>query len=400
MGKKTDIPGYTTEQLQKKYAAEVKSGATNLPYPAWLAVLKADQENAPGSKKPKGKDKKSKKATPATPKDSPPAIPADTAPPSFQPGRHVGISEIREAHPDWTGEQCWAEYDRLNPVQKPSQKPKEHPIWSTVTSIDAIRKANPTWTEKQCRAEWDRLGYEALEKVLGRPGRKRKKASAIKPLPKPKTTAIAKIAIPLDLKPLDDKEEVFCREYTVNGMIGTQAAIVAGYGKKSAGVTASRLLKQANIQRRLKELQAESFKRIAARDSRYDLTADKVLQELSYVAMARLGDFLEVDPVTGQRYLTIQNASDEQLAGLKGLEITQLPPVTIGMSEYGEELEREVIKTKITLDKTKALEMLMKHFNLLGGEGNTFNLAQIDKVIMVLESSLARKLVQDGQKVP
>ena len=59
---------------------------------------------------------------------------------------------------------------------------------------------------------------------------------------------------------LTEKEERFCLSFakTANA---TAAAIEAGYSKNSAGVTASRKLRKANIKARLKELAARKDKK-------------------------------------------------------------------------------------------------------------------------------------------
>lgn len=55
-------------------------------------------------------------------------------------------------------------------------------------------------------------------------------------------------------KELTAKEERFCLEYIID-YHGTKAAIRAGYSEKSAAVTASKLLKKANIAARVRENQ-------------------------------------------------------------------------------------------------------------------------------------------------
>lgn len=61
---------------------------------------------------------------------------------------------------------------------------------------------------------------------------------------------------------LRGKHEIFCQEYIVD-YNGTQAAIRAGYEKKSARQQASRLLSQEEILNRIMELQADQVKRLA-----------------------------------------------------------------------------------------------------------------------------------------
>jgi len=60
--------------------------------------------------------------------------------------------------------------------------------------------------------------------------------------------------------PLTPKEEQFCAEYLVDRN-GAQAAIRAGYAKKSAKVTASRLLTKANVKAHLAGLSSEVKKK-------------------------------------------------------------------------------------------------------------------------------------------
>ena len=62
-----------------------------------------------------------------------------------------------------------------------------------------------------------------------------------------------------ELKP---KQERFCQEYAVD-YHGTNAAIRAGYEQKAAAQQATRLLKNANILARIREIQQEQIKRLA-----------------------------------------------------------------------------------------------------------------------------------------
>ena len=79
-----------------------------------------------------------------------------------------------------------------------------------------------------------------------------------------------------NLKPRQDS---FCVHYTTIGSEtysnGTKAALAAGYSKKSAHVTATKLLKQEAIRNRIIELQAENMRRNM-------ITIDKVLADLEH----------------------------------------------------------------------------------------------------------------------
>lgn len=71
---------------------------------------------------------------------------------------------------------------------------------------------------------------------------------------------------------LTDKQRVFCEEYLID-LNATQAAIRAGYSKKTASVTACENLTKPNVQEYLQELQA-------ARSERTEITADYVLNTI------------------------------------------------------------------------------------------------------------------------
>ncbi|MHC4160112.1 MAG: terminase small subunit [Planctomycetota bacterium] len=78
---------------------------------------------------------------------------------------------------------------------------------------------------------------------------------------------------------LKPRQDSFCVNYTTIGSDtysnGTKAALAAGYSEKSAHVTATKLLKQEAIQKRIVELQAENMQRNM-------ITVDKVLADLEH----------------------------------------------------------------------------------------------------------------------
>lgn len=91
-------------------------------------------------------------------------------------------------------------------------------------------------------------------------------------------------------KKLTPKQARFVEEYLVDAN-GTQAAIRAGYSKRSAKVTASQNLSKANIA-------AEIAKNRAARSVRTQITADDVVQRLQLLASAELPNAASWDSVS------------------------------------------------------------------------------------------------------
>lgn len=84
---------------------------------------------------------------------------------------------------------------------------------------------------------------------------------------------------------LSDRQKIFCNEYLVD-LNATQAAIRAGYSKKTATSTGSKLLMRTNIQLEIKRLMDE-------RNERTGITADRVIRQLVSIAFMDIKDFVE-----------------------------------------------------------------------------------------------------------
>ena len=86
---------------------------------------------------------------------------------------------------------------------------------------------------------------------------------------------------------LSQKREVFCAEYLVD-FNATQAAIRAGYSPRSATVTGSRLLADANIQAKIRQLAAE-------RSERTEVSVDDVVKGLHEIFVEGLEKKTQVE---------------------------------------------------------------------------------------------------------
>lgn len=111
----------------------------------------------------------------------------------------------------------------------------------------------------------------------------------------------------------NEKHERFCQEYLVD-LNGTQAAIRAGYGKRSAASQASTLLKNPNILTRVGELRKEMRERLA-------LNADFVVLELldTYKKCKNPHPVRTLNPKTG-KYEECGVYSFDSKGALKALE--------------------------------------------------------------------------------
>lgn len=149
---------------------------------------------------------------------------------------------------------------------------------------------------------------------------------------------------------LNPKQKAFAEEYIVD-LNGTQAAIRAGYSKKTANEQASQLLAKLNVQEYVQEL-------MAARSQRTEITADRVLQELAKLAFSNLEDYTRVD-TEGMAQVDLTEVSRDQFAAIT--EIT----VDTRKDKIGDKNISEVEKVKFKLaDKGQNLERLGRHLKL------------------------------------
>jgi phage terminase small subunit len=125
------------------------------------------------------------------------------------------------------------------------------------------------------------------------------------------------------------------------------AAIEAGYGRKSASKRAWRLLRRPEVREAIDRLQEQRL-------SHENLSAQRVLQELARVAFADLRGLVDSEG----RLKPVSEWTPEQ-----GAAVAQCD-VILGNADMGDHRRDRVVRVK-GWDKTKALEMLAKHFSLL-----------------------------------
>lgn len=148
-------------------------------------------------------------------------------------------------------------------------------------------------------------------------------------------------------KKLTPKQQAFCDEYLID-LNATQAAVRAGYSKKTAGRIGQENLQKPVIQESIKA-------NMEKRSERTEVTADRVLKELAKVAFADLKDFVTWDDY-GVKIINSDKVDGTMLAEIsETINNTILP--------NGTEIEKKQRKVK-PHDKMKALEMLGKHLGM------------------------------------
>lgn len=145
---------------------------------------------------------------------------------------------------------------------------------------------------------------------------------------------------------LNDKQEMFCREYLID-LNATQAAIRAGYSEKTAKETGYENLTKPHIQERISALQA-------ARNERVDIDADYVLRRLAEIDQMDVLDILNDDG----GIKPISEWPKVWRTTLSGLDINT------SITNFDEKTTENILKKIKWPDKVKNLELLGKHVNV------------------------------------
>lgn len=137
------------------------------------------------------------------------------------------------------------------------------------------------------------------------------------------------------------KQKRFIEEYLVD-LNATQAAIRAGYSPDTAGSIGSENLKKPEIRARIE-------KAIAERSKRTGINQDRIVMELTKIALLNPKGLVNFDEATIK-----EDAADEDVAAVASVRVKRFP------TKDGEGVEREVKM----YDKTKALELLGRHLGM------------------------------------
>jgi phage terminase small subunit len=172
---------------------------------------------------------------------------------------------------------------------------------------------------------------------------------------------------------LNPKQSRFVQEYFID-LNATQAAIRAGYSKKTAGSIGEEILKKPEIQNAISEAQ----KKLSEKSG---ITKERWLKELELIYFADMKDFVDVDPDTGatrvKGYGEMPEGSSRVISSIEENR-------TIREDAKGQD---SIIFAKFKFklhDKLKAGEMIGNHLGFLNGkfEGN-LNINTGDKKFII-----------------
>lgn len=153
-------------------------------------------------------------------------------------------------------------------------------------------------------------------------------------------------------KKLTNRQRIFVEEYLTDWN-GTRAAIAAGYSRRSAAVIAAENLTKPNV----KEL-------ISARLAEATMKADEVLKRLSDQAKANLLPFVRFT-ADGACFFNFADEDAKKYFHLIRKIKTKRTRHTEGQGKDAQEWEDEWVEVELH-DSQRALELLGKHYKLLG----------------------------------
>lgn len=154
-------------------------------------------------------------------------------------------------------------------------------------------------------------------------------------------------------KELTPKQARFVDEYLID-LNATQAAIRAGYSKKTAGVIGDENLKKPYIQEFIRE-------RMKAREKRTEITQDRVLQELARIAFFDIRRLYAEDGSLKRP----DQLDDEAAAVLAGVDVVEMAGgAQLGGEDGVSHVPMFTKKAKV-FDKTAALTLAMRHLGML-----------------------------------
>jgi phage terminase small subunit len=143
------------------------------------------------------------------------------------------------------------------------------------------------------------------------------------------------------------KRKMFAEEFVANGGNATRAAIAVGYAPNSAGVTGSRLLKDANVQTAVSEAEERAL-------GKARLSTERVLQELERAIFADPRKLYDERGCLKPIHLL----DDDIAAAIASIDVDE----TRGR---GPKRTAAGVTTKVRLhDKLVAIDRAMKHLGL------------------------------------
>jgi phage terminase small subunit len=152
---------------------------------------------------------------------------------------------------------------------------------------------------------------------------------------------------------MTNKQKIFVKEYLID-LNATQAAIRAGYSKKTAYSHGQRLLKHVEIQNLLTSAMHK-------REEKAEITAERVLKELALIGFADQADYFEIYDDGSLRVKQFEEMPEGASRVISGIEEIQR---IMGSGEGGKDMVLEARRKLRHHDKVRALELIGNHLGM------------------------------------
>ena len=151
---------------------------------------------------------------------------------------------------------------------------------------------------------------------------------------------------------MNARQPRFVEEYLIDPN-ATQAAIRAGYSKKTARSIGQENLTKPDIAAAVRQAQDK-------RAERTQITSDQVVRELALIGFGRMGDFYDKD---SGRMLEVHELPAEAQARLSSIKLTRERTHTTGDGVDETIVNEATIELKVW-DRIRSLELLGKHLGM------------------------------------
>lgn len=145
---------------------------------------------------------------------------------------------------------------------------------------------------------------------------------------------------------LTAKQEMFCKEYLID-LNATQAAIRAGYSKKTAKVIGAQNLTKLNVSKKIQIL-------FDTRAERVELNAEYVIKRLNNIDQMDIIDIMDDD----MNIKPLSQWPKTWRISISGIDVTEIE------GNNAKEKTLSLLKKIKWPDKVKNLELLGRHFKL------------------------------------
>lgn len=160
----------------------------------------------------------------------------------------------------------------------------------------------------------------------------------------------------------------------LSGRSKTEAMLGAGYAQGTAETRQSFIFTDPEVKK-------EIARRMNIAAARADITLDWIVDRLKSIADANLGDLIEIDEA-GRPTVNYKNLSPDLKRALANFTVDEI-------SEGRGEDARKGLRIRVgTLDKIRALELLVKHLGL-----------SKEKVVVSVEADLVERLQRGRSRV-